>query len=95
MDEKSGAEKSGVDKLENCKQRNVLYESFCAECNPEDLKDGNGWKADGIYVGETARSIFERALEHHGDAEGRKEDSHRIKHWVMDHPTLPEPPKFI
>ena len=79
----------GGDKLENCKQRNVLYESFCTECNPEDLKDGNGWRADGVYVGETARSIFERALEHHGDAEGRKEDRHRIKHWVMDHPTPP------
>ena len=23
-----------------------------------------------------------------------KEDSHRMKHWVMDHPDLPDPPRF-
>ena len=48
----------------------------------------------GVYVGETARSIFERSKEHWSDRLAEKEDSHMIKHWQIDHPELPEPPKF-
>ena len=53
-----------------------------------------GYRAGGVYVGESARSLYERAKEHHDDEESRKEDSHRMKHWVLDHPDLSNPPKF-
>ena len=68
----------GGDKLENCKKRNILYEGSCTLCNPEDackakkkktkLSDGHG-----VYVGETGRSLHERAGEHWSDAVGRKD----------------------
>ena len=45
-------------------------------------------------MGESARSLYERAKEHHEDEESRKEDSHRMKHWVLDHPSLLDPPRF-
>ena len=92
----------GGDELQNCRQRNVLYESICNVCNPNEGSEEEK-KTDkfekfkeqaGVYVGETSRSIFERAGEHRRDAEGEKEDSHMFKHWKMIHPELPEPPGF-
>ena len=49
-------------------------------------KNGRG-KSDhgGVYVGETARSLFERAAEHRDDAEKQHDDSHMMKHWILDH----------
>ena len=43
----------------------------------EELKDGKG-----VYVGESSRSIYERAKEHVADREKQSEDSHQIKHWL-------------
>ena len=51
-------------------------------------------KQQGVYVGESARSIFERAGEHLRDAQGQKDDSHMHKHWKTAHPDLPEAPQF-
>ena len=34
-------------------------------------------KQQGVYVGKMARSIFERAKEHHHDAQEKSEESHR------------------
>ena len=68
------------DKKEPCTTRNVLYESECAKCNPPGTRkvadrDGLAEKRDvaSLYVGESARSISERALEHWRDAESGKE----------------------
>jgi hypothetical protein len=50
----------------------------------------NSWKGQhcgrGVYVGETSRSIFERAGEHRRDAVAGQEDSHMMKHWKLSHP---------
>ena len=48
----------------------------------------------GVYVGESARSIFERAKEHHHDTLEKSEESLMVKHWRISHPELEEPPKF-
>ena len=61
------------------------------ECNPEvkkiekveDLENKND--VPSIYVGETSRSIKERALEHWKDFESRDTDSHILKHWELHH----------
>ena len=55
----------------NCKTQSILYESKCRECNPVPSHEERENKAPriGIYVGETSRSLFERSLEHHRDAE--------------------------
>ena len=48
----------------------------------------------GVYVGETGRSLHARAGEHWRDAQGKQEDSHIIKHWLTDDSDLGTPPKF-
>ena len=67
--------------------RNIVYESECARCNPpgtRKAKDREGLddsrEVASLYVGETARSISERATEHWRDAEAGKEESHIMEH---------------
>ena len=38
--------------------------------------------------------MFERAKEHVRDRDGREEDSHQVKHWLIDHGDLASPPPF-
>ena len=88
------------EKRVNCKQRNILYESYCTECNPDDIKQGKKdeitflREGKGVYVGESARSLYERSKEHIADRESKKKDSHQIKHWILSHPEMQEPPAF-
>jgi hypothetical protein len=49
---------------------------------------------EGIYIGETSRSLHERALEHVKDAEAFSAKSHITKHWMNSHPSLTSPPKM-
>ena len=84
--------------LPDCKRRSIVYESICTKCNP-------GAKAPGpfkspetsvpsIYVGhvgESARSIFERAGEHWKSYEKRNPDSHIWKHHLIHHGGEGEP----
>ena len=86
----------GGEKRIECKRRNILYESECVMCNPEESKEKEVdlGKRHGVYVGESARSLHERSLEHVGDYQGKKEDSHMVKHWMTSHPELDDPPAF-
>ena len=88
----------------NCKARNIMYESKCMVCNPATSHDEEGhgiqpvmraqtsW--EGIYVGESSRSIHERALEHVKDAQSFSTKSHIVKHSMTSHPSLPTPPEM-
>ena len=79
----------------NCKKRNILYENRCTVCNKADQKDGIFLKdGKGIYVGESSRSMYERAKEHEADRQALSEDSHQVKHWLTEHQELLAPPKF-
>ena len=49
---------------------------------------------EGIYIGESSRSLHERALEHVRDAKSFSVKSHIVKHWMNSHPTLPNPPEM-
>ena len=53
------------------------------------MKDGKG-----KYIGESSRSLYERSKEHQKDREDREDDSHQVKHWVLDHPEMASPQKF-
>ena len=78
------------------------------ECNKVDVSSHQGSKSltdlknnrakvgsrEGIYFGETSRSLFERVQEHHKDAEDFSAGSHIIKHWMTDHPDMVEKPHF-
>jgi hypothetical protein len=89
---------------ENCKARNIVYESKCLVCNPAsshgeddhaDQPSGRTQKPrEGIYIGESSRSLHERALEHVRDAQSFSAKSHIIKHWMLSHPALPSPPEM-
>ena len=47
----------------------------------------------GIYVGESSRLMYECGKEHEKNREELAEESHQIKHWLLDHPELEYPPK--
>ena len=49
----------------------------------EGLADKRG--VPSLYVGESARSLCERAGEHWADAEGWKEESHMVEHQIQSH----------
>ena len=74
------------------------YENICTKCNPSALKKGELRNVEtdtpSLYVGETARSIQERAVEHWGAVRrGDSSKSHMLKHQAMEH--AGEPPQFV
>ena len=56
--------------------------------------DGMVTSGNGIYTGETSRSLWERAGEHMGAASGLDRGSHMVKHWFLDHPGEGSLPTF-
>ena len=87
----------GGEELPDCTRAGVVYESICLQCNPGAVKKGELEKVkDGtpsLYVGESSRSIQERAGEHWGAAKKGEEDSHMVRHQAMEH--VGEPPSFL
>ena len=87
---------------ENCFKRNVLYEAVCGLCEDKKTEEGKRknlrWneKLPGrhIYVGETARSIFERSAEHIKAGLKKDEDTFIAKHWSDCHPGERQMPEF-
>ena len=73
-----------TDKRQNCRSRNLVYESSCRICNPlssqqehySQLGSSQNKPRDGIYIGETSRSLHECAVEHVRDAESFSAKSH-------------------
>ena len=84
----------GDEEVQDCRRRNILYENRCTVCQVG--KEGDTFQKDGlgIYVGESSRSLYERSKEHEKDRNDEQEESHQLKHWVLDHPELDAPPKF-
>ena len=68
------------------------------KCNPDAWKKGPLDKINtstpSIYVGETARSVQERALEHWKGYKSRDPDNHIMKHMTLHH-TQGEEPQFV
>ena len=77
------------DKKEDCVRRNILYESECTKCCDGDSVTGVSLerldKEASLYVGESARSLFERSSEHWQAAEQKKEESHIFQHCEESH----------
>ena len=62
-----------------------------------DEKAGKGMQTfqmdgKGVYVGEISRSMYSRGEEHQKDKEDRAEESHQVKHWLLEHPEMEDPP---
>ena len=91
------------DKRENCRSRILVYESKCRVCKPvssqaeeaDNQSSKNSSPREGIYVGETSRSLHERSIEHMRDAESFSAKSHIVKHWMKTYANLPTPPQMI
>lgn len=74
---------------QNCKKRNVVYETWCETCREEEegkLGENNKKEIKLFkYVGESARSSHERGVEHQQDCEQLKPGSHMLKHILDKH----------
>ena len=68
---------SGEEKPGDCRKRNATYFTECKLC----LQKGKKVR----YVGETARTCFERGLEHADDAAKKKDGSHIHNHLLETH----------
>ena len=60
------------DGLSRCRETSPVHENTCRLC----LTTGTIKK----YIGETARSGYRRSVEHLGDLQSRKEESHMLTH---------------
>ena len=87
---------SREEKRPKCKAQSILYESKCKECNTEQVSSHQEEKKsrNGIYYGETSRSLYERSKEHLNDAVEFGPGSHMVKHWMSDHPDSKNCPEF-
>ena len=74
---------------EDCIKRNILYESECTVCVLGVGEAGDSLEMTGatpaLYVGESARSLYERTGEHWLATEQKKEESHMYQHVVEAH----------
>ena len=70
-----------------------MYESRCAACTDRREQENEGrkrkrgvdYEEEDVYVGETSRSIYERAKEHVRDGRAGAQDSHIARHWEERH----------
>ena len=82
---------------QNCRNRDLIYESCCHTFNPFSLQEETTEAAQpkvGKYVGETSHSLHERAEEHINDAVTFNLKSHIVKCWMLSHPETNSPPKM-
>ena len=85
------------EKLPPCRKRNILYENICLKCNPEAGSEDKRkeWippaHPPSIYVGESARSLYERGKEHWANYRAGLENSHILKHHLLHHGGQGEP----
>ena len=71
---------TGKNLTQSCSKRSLVYETWCADClkRHEDSNGGEG----GIYkyIGETAKSAYERGANHLYDRKNLDLESHMLKH---------------
>ena len=60
-----------------CKKRSITYETKCKSCQAQGK--------DKIYIGESARSSYERGTEHTNDYLSEVANSHMYNHYIEDH----------
>ena len=88
---------TGKNTRQECTKRNLVYETYCISCEERDMrelgeKEGNENKnGERVqvklhkYVGETCRSVWERATEHLADLRNLSPASHLLKHILDRH----------
>ena len=76
-----------------CQVKSVIYSATCILCESEWNRDKTA-KHKGKYIGETSRTLSERAFEHLASLRRYDMSSFMLKHWSICHAELLEPPKF-
>ena len=79
----------GAETVPPCTRQSMVYENVCLVCN-EGAKSGKkvvqkNLEVPSIYVGESSRSIKERAEEHWQAFKNGNEGSHILKHQTLQH----------
>ena len=84
---------------QDCTRRSLIYETWCISCQERDEKQvdeiyGEDQKKNEEmkkkiqlykYIGETSRSVYERAWEHQHDRDSLSQGSHLLKHLIDKH----------
>ena len=81
----------------DCFKKNIVYETYCITCKEieekeenekeeKEKKENNRKKDFKVkYIGESARSLYERSIEHMDDFNSLSEKSHMLKHYLIAH----------
>ena len=90
--------KTGERKEQDCTRRSIVYKNWCITWEQRDQEKLEEMDIDDEkrkeftrniklhkYIGETARSSYERSLEHLRDSMEMKLDSHLLKHFLENH----------
>ena len=81
---------------QSCSKRSAVYETWCVSCEMTGMEEGVDemtGQHPGIvrekrmakYIGETARSTYERGFEHLSDLLNTSAKSHMLRHYVESH----------
>ena len=82
---------TGENLRQSCTKRNIVYEIWCQTCKQADEEEaeekGRNKKKIKIYkyIGESAKSAFERGFEHQSDRKALSLRSHMLKHAINRH----------
>ena len=77
-----------------CRQANMVYEAKCIVCL-RNFENGEISEDEvGVYIGETSRTLVERATEHVTCAERIDVENFITKHWALKHREMAEYPKM-
>ena len=70
---------TGKNLSQSCSKRNIVYETWCNDCLVQsEGKEGDKTKVFK-YIGESAKSAYERGLNHLNDRENLDLGSHMLK----------------
>ena len=79
----------GGETIYPCNVRSITYQNICLVCHPgggeKKAKLNMECEVPAVYLGESARSLYERGKEHWQGFRERREDSHIWKHQVLHH----------
>jgi hypothetical protein len=75
---------TGKNLSQSCSKRNIVYETWCSDCLKSDDREGEERRVFK-YIGETAKSAYERGLNHLTDRKSLDLGSHMLKHAVACH----------
>ena len=76
-----------------CRVKSVVYQCVCLICDEIHKKTPHE-PHNGLYVGETSRTLSERCDEHFKGLRRFDKSCFLLKHWALNHPELLEAPEF-